>query len=185
MRPQAPADRRRLRARQPPGPHARPRARARARPRVRPVRPRQGRGARRLRHLRRLLLRRTQRRRRVDPLHRRLGRRRRPRRHPRIRARRSTRSHGGSRMRSTARPTRRRSVTRSPSRTWPPEATHIRWFGRAAARPDDRATAAGGSRAQRRAHRALPPAFLARVGAHAAQARTRRARDYHGLAAPR
>ena len=63
-----------------------PRARSRARPRLRPVRAREGRGARRLRHLRRLLLRRARRRRRVDPLHRRLGRRRRAGRDPRVRA---------------------------------------------------------------------------------------------------
>ena len=54
------------------------------------VRARAGRGARRLRHLRRLLLRRARRRRRVDPLHRRLGRRRRAGRDPRLRRRRST-----------------------------------------------------------------------------------------------
>ena len=44
---------------------------------------------------------RPRRRRRVDPLHRRLGRRRRARRHPRVRRRRSTRSRAASRTRST------------------------------------------------------------------------------------
>ena len=68
VRPAAQADRHRRRTCQPAGPHPCARARPCARRWLRPIRAREGRGARRLRHIRRLLLCRTRRRRRVDPL---------------------------------------------------------------------------------------------------------------------
>ena len=113
VRPQAPRDRRRQRTRQPAGPHAHPRTGPRARPRLRAVRPRAGRGPGRLRDLLRARLRRPRRRRRVDPLRRRLGRRRRARRDPRIRADdRHDRPAHRRRARPEARAGRRRSRSR-------------------------------------------------------------------------
>ena len=74
---------------------------------------RERRGARRLRHLhRRARLGRPRRRRRVDPVHRGLGRRRRPGRDPRVRRRRSTRSRAASRTRSAPTRTSRRASDR-------------------------------------------------------------------------
>ena len=97
-----------------------------------------------------LRLRRPRRRRRVDPLHRRLGRRRRPRRDPRIRRRRSTRSPGASKTRSTRRP------SRPPTRSSAEAAGGVAAPGRSGLlRPDDRASPAGG-RAARRARAARP-----------------------------
>ena len=116
-----------------------------------------------------LRLRRPRRRRRVDPLHRRLGRRRRPRRDPRIRRRRSTRSRAASKTRSTRRARAARTDAVAARR---PDAgvARPRSVGAAAApmigqaRPADRAT--------QRARAWLAAGRLARVGAHAAPDRT-------------
>ena len=80
------ADRGHCRPRQPAGPHVDPRARSRARARLRPVRAREGRGARRLRHVRRLFLRRARRRRQRRSPASPAGARRRAGRDPRVRA---------------------------------------------------------------------------------------------------
>ena len=163
VRPQAPPDRRRHRTRQPAGPHAHPRTRPRTRPRLRAVRARaQAEVLVDCVTYCVLRLRRPRRRRRVDPVRRRLGRRRRARRDPRIRADdRHDRPPHRRRPRPEARAGRRRRRGRSPRRV--ADAGSV---GGCGAPMIGQARPADARRDVRRRRR--PPAGLTRDGAHAA-----------------